>query len=167
MKFSVRPSPAHSAIGLTYRPAGRWHVPPVFAAFGCLTAKVLRLPHCDENGAGGVLHLDRLHRFPNGFGTRRKSSRFSASAWCNPDAQLASWFDLDFNPRETVIPPNAYDDETTRQAWEYNVMPPANAWPWMPSTESGLNPAPTPLPPRRGLDVKMSTGPNAPRSHWQ
>ena len=38
-------------------------------------------------------------------------------------------------------------------------MPPA-AWSWMPSTDTGMNPVPTPKPLKRGLDVKLSTGPD-------
>ena len=70
---------------------------------------------------------------------------------------LASWFDLDFFPRDTTIPQNAFDDEATLQSWDFNVMP-QNAWPWA-GAETGLNPGPTPPAPERGLPVTLSTGP--------
>jgi hypothetical protein len=74
--------------------------------------------------------------------------------------QIASWFDLDFNPRETMIPPHAVDDEATVAAWDYNVMPPAATWSWLGSADNGMNPGPTPRPPNRGLKVTLSTGPD-------
>ena len=46
------------------------------------------------------------------------------------------------------------------QAWNYSVMPQANPWPWMNAADNGLNPGPTPEPPAKGLEVKLSTGPN-------
>ncbi|KAK8861606.1 hypothetical protein IAR55_002429 [Kwoniella newhampshirensis] len=70
---------------------------------------------------------------------------------------LASWFDLDFYPNP---PPTTSDP-----AWNYPVMP-ANSWQWM-TQDSPLNPAPPPPAPGEGLNVKLSTGPSAPRTHWQ
>ncbi|ODN76527.1 hypothetical protein L202_05194 [Cryptococcus amylolentus CBS 6039] len=70
---------------------------------------------------------------------------------------LASWFDLDFNPR---VPPKA--DGTH---WGFPVAP-SNAWQWM-AQENPLNPGATPPPPADGLNVALSTGPDAVRTHWQ
>ncbi|WVW80173.1 hypothetical protein I302_102150 [Kwoniella bestiolae CBS 10118] len=70
---------------------------------------------------------------------------------------LASWFDLDFYPRQM---PNSEDP-----AWNYPISSTGN-WQWM-SQESPLNPGPTPTPPKDGLAVKLSTGPSAARTHWQ
>ncbi|WWC87917.1 uncharacterized protein L201_002817 [Kwoniella dendrophila CBS 6074] len=70
---------------------------------------------------------------------------------------LASWFDLDFYPRQI---PTSEDP-----AWNYPIQSSSN-WQWM-TQESPLNPGPTPIPPRDGLAVKLSTGPNAARTHWQ
>nr|XP_031862897.1 uncharacterized protein CI109_001371 [Kwoniella shandongensis]KAA5529969.1 hypothetical protein CI109_001371 [Kwoniella shandongensis] len=70
---------------------------------------------------------------------------------------LASWFDLDFLPN-----PSATSHDP---AWNYPIMP-ANSWQWM-TQDSPLNPAPTPPAPKDGLNVILSTGPSAPRTHWQ
>ncbi|WVQ78781.1 hypothetical protein IAT38_000872 [Cryptococcus sp. DSM 104549] len=71
---------------------------------------------------------------------------------------LASWFDLDFNPR----PSPASNDP----AWDYSVGG-ASSWQWIAQGQNPLNPGPTPPPPNDGVDVKLSTGPNVPRTHWQ
>ncbi|OXB34743.1 histone-arginine methyltransferase CARM1 [Cryptococcus neoformans] len=70
---------------------------------------------------------------------------------------LASWFDLDFQPR----PAPAEEDVN----WNFPVAP-NSAWQWM-TQEQPLNPGPTPPPPADGLTVTLSTGPNVPRTHWQ
>ncbi|OCF57897.1 histone-arginine methyltransferase CARM1 [Kwoniella mangroviensis CBS 10435] len=70
---------------------------------------------------------------------------------------LASWFDLDFYPRQL---PTSEDPN-----WNYPISSTGN-WQWM-SQESPLNPGPTPVPPKDGLAVKLSTGPSAARTHWQ
>lgn len=75
---------------------------------------------------------------------------------------LASWFDLDFeaSPSAKVAPS---DPEASSQWDEYLAL---SAWPWM-STEPPLNPNDQPRPPSNGVKVTLSTGPNAPRTHWQ
>ncbi|ORY22514.1 S-adenosyl-L-methionine-dependent methyltransferase [Naematelia encephala] len=78
---------------------------------------------------------------------------------------LASWFDLDFFPNPATFSPGPPEDQELLDQWEYNVNPPAT-WPWL-SVDTPLNPGPTPPPPRQGLEVKLSTGPQAPRTHWQ
>ncbi|OWZ50872.1 histone-arginine methyltransferase CARM1 [Cryptococcus neoformans A2-102-5] len=70
---------------------------------------------------------------------------------------LASWFDLDFQPR-----PAPAEEEVN---WNFPVAP-NSAWQWM-TQEQPLNPGPTPPPPADGLTVTLSTGPNVPRTHWQ
>ncbi|WVQ93458.1 hypothetical protein IAU59_000532 [Kwoniella sp. CBS 9459] len=70
---------------------------------------------------------------------------------------LASWFDLDFTPRPAP--------STTNPAWDYPIMP-TSSWQWM-TQDPPLNPGPTPPPPADGLNVQLSTGPNAARTHWQ
>lgn len=71
---------------------------------------------------------------------------------------LASWFDLDFEPAD-----NGQQDEDTEEdlveaeAWNFSVS--NAAWPWL-SADPPLNPGPTPEPPRKGLKVTLSTGPN-------
>ncbi|WVO20221.1 uncharacterized protein IAS62_001514 [Cryptococcus decagattii] len=76
---------------------------------------------------------------------------------------LASWFDLDFQPRPA---PGEADVN-----WDFPVLPSwslsSNAWQWMTPEEQPLNPGPTPRPPADGLTVTLSTGPNVPRTHWQ
>lgn len=72
---------------------------------------------------------------------------------------LASWFDLDFQPRPA---PGGEGDVN----WDFPVVPSAsaslssNAWQWMTQQEQPLNPGPTPAPPADGLTVTLSTGPN-------
>lgn len=85
------------------------------------------------------------------------------------NVKLASWFDLDFNPR-----PPANTVETTPEqaaAWDYPVNPQAGAWSWvngsMVPPGNPLNPGPTPAAPAGGVDVRLSTGPDAQRTHWQ
>lgn len=63
---------------------------------------------------------------------------------------LASWFDLDFQPR-----PAPAEEEVN---WNFPVAP-NSAWQWM-TQEQPLNPGPTPPPPADGLTVTLSTGPN-------
>nr|KIR47994.1 histone-arginine methyltransferase CARM1 [Cryptococcus bacillisporus CA1280] len=69
---------------------------------------------------------------------------------------LASWFDLDFQPRPA---PGEADVN-----WDFPVLPSSslssNAWQWMTQQEQPLNPGPTPRPPADGLTVTLSTGPN-------
>lgn len=69
---------------------------------------------------------------------------------------LASWFDLDFQPRPA---PGEADVN-----WDFPVLPSwslsSNAWQWMTPEEQPLNPGPTPRPPADGLTVTLSTGPN-------
>jgi hypothetical protein len=40
---------------------------------------------------------------------------------------------------------------------------PQATWPWMPAEQTALNPSPPPPAPARGLNVKLSTGPNGER----
>nr|ADE10057.1 AdoMet-MTases [Tremella fuciformis] len=80
---------------------------------------------------------------------------------------LASWFDLDFFPNpnsDPPIPPN--DDDDLLEQWNYPVNKPFNMWA-VGSQEPPLNPGPTPPPPPGGLHVRLSTGPDAARTHWQ
>ncbi|KIR97571.1 histone-arginine methyltransferase CARM1 [Cryptococcus deuterogattii 2001/935-1] len=69
---------------------------------------------------------------------------------------LASWFDLDFQPR-----PAPREEDVN---WDFPVVPSSslsgNAWQWMTQQEQPLNPGPTPPPPADGLTVTLSTGPN-------
>lgn len=69
---------------------------------------------------------------------------------------LASWFDLDFQPR-----PAPREEDVN---WDFPVVPSSslsgNAWQWMTQQEQPLNPGPTPAPPADGLTVTLSTGPN-------
>lgn len=74
--------------------------------------------------------------------------------------QLASWFDLDFFPRTTLIPQHAIDDPSITEKWEYSIMPKPPTWPWMSNIDNGLNPVEMPVPPERGLPVRLSTGPS-------
>ncbi|KAE8539645.1 hypothetical protein D1P53_003579 [Cryptococcus gattii VGV] len=70
---------------------------------------------------------------------------------------LASWFDLDFQPRPA---PGEEGDVN----WDFPVVPSSsltnNAWQWMTQQEQPLNPGPAPPPPADGLTVTLSTGPN-------
>ncbi|GFZ42528.1 hypothetical protein JCM24511_00244 [Saitozyma sp. JCM 24511] len=77
---------------------------------------------------------------------------------------LASWFDLDFAPNPASA--TGVNHPAAEEPWEYAVTAQSAAWPWM-SQETPLNPGPTPPPPPHGLEVKLSTGPDAPRTHWQ
>lgn len=56
-------------------------------------------------------------------------------------------------------------------AWDYPVNPPSAGWSWVNGVvappSNPLNPGPTPPAPKGGLDVKLSTGPDAQRTHWQ
>jgi histone-arginine methyltransferase CARM1 len=72
---------------------------------------------------------------------------------------LASWFDLDFEAHESAKSPEpeSEQDSIDQVAWEYPVA--ASTWPWM-AAEPPLNPGPTPEPPRKGVKVTLSTGPN-------
>lgn len=72
---------------------------------------------------------------------------------------LASWFDLDFEASSSDRPNDGETvaDMEAEQAWDFPV---GGQMPWMLSTEPPLNPNPTPEPPRRGLKVTLSTGPN-------
>ncbi|EJT48358.1 protein-arginine N-methyltransferase [Trichosporon asahii var. asahii CBS 2479] len=72
---------------------------------------------------------------------------------------LASWFDLDFEPSPPNQPADETEEELVRQ-WDYPVGQASANWLWMPG-ELPLNPGPTPEPPRKGLKVTLSTGPNA------
>lgn len=71
---------------------------------------------------------------------------------------LASWFDLDFEPNPPNQPVDPTEEELVRQ-WDYPVGQASAGWLWMPG-ELPLNPGPTPEPPRKGLKVTLSTGPN-------
>lgn len=84
---------------------------------------------------------------------------------------LASWFDLDFEAHPSTRADAEGAQNTTTAAdveaaarWdEYLTL---STWPWM-STEPPLNPLEQPPPPRQGVKVVLSTGPKAPRTHWQ
>lgn len=77
---------------------------------------------------------------------------------------LASWFDLDFQAHASTRgePTDALDQQCTASWDEYLA---SNSWPWL-STEP-MNPNDQPPAPRHGVKVTLSTGPNAPRTHWQ
>ncbi|WOO80677.1 Histone-arginine methyltransferase CARMER [Vanrija pseudolonga] len=78
---------------------------------------------------------------------------------------LASWFDLDFEPAANEQQAeDTEEDLVEAEAWNFSVS--NTAWPWL-SADPPLNPGPTPEPPRKGLKVTLSTGPNATRTHWQ
>lgn len=70
---------------------------------------------------------------------------------------LASWFDLDFEANSSNQRIDDDEEELVRQ-WDYPVGSNAS-WLWMPG-ELPLNPGPTPDPPRKGVKVTLSTGPN-------
>ncbi|CAD6579793.1 MAG: hypothetical protein TREMPRED_002570 [Tremellales sp. Tagirdzhanova-0007] len=74
---------------------------------------------------------------------------------------LASWFDLDFFPNPSSIPPGTNE---FRPSWDYWNNP--IHVPWR-ADENALNPFPPPSPPTEGLEVKLTTGPYAIRTHWQ
>ncbi|RXK35882.1 histone-arginine methyltransferase CARM1 [Tremella mesenterica] len=77
---------------------------------------------------------------------------------------LASWFDLDFYPNPSSSVPPA--DSASTEGWDFPVSSSPASWLWG-TQDSALNPPPTPSAPINGLHVRLSTGPNAPRTHWQ
>lgn len=72
---------------------------------------------------------------------------------------LASWFDLDFEAHDLAKGREAPDEQDVLEqaAWDYPIA--ASTWPWM-TAEPPLNPGPTPEPPRKGVKVTLSTGPD-------
>ncbi|KAK4690036.1 type I protein arginine methyltransferase, partial [Tremellales sp. Uapishka_1] len=81
---------------------------------------------------------------------------------------LASWFDLAFFPNPAAVPavPETPEQGALVQEWNYSVNATTAQWPWL-TQENPMNPGPTPVPPKDGLEVVLSTGPNATRTHWQ